>query len=78
MAKIVNAIFAKLFTPRTFWYANVAFIMSAPYLLLSFYIFAIHLHGANLCKSVFSSSESCQTVNPVIKAPRGSFFHFLP
>ena len=51
-------------------------LSSLPHIYLSFYIFAIHLHGANLCKSIFSSSESCQTVNPVIKTPRVVFSTF--
>ena len=49
----VNAPFAWLFTPpRLFWYANVSFTIFPPYLLLSFYIFATYLQGANLCKSI--------------------------
>ena len=35
-AKMVDATFAKLFTPLVFWYANVAFTIFAPYLLLVF------------------------------------------
>ena len=42
-AKMVNATFAWLFTPPVFWYANVVFTIFAPYLLLSFYIFATYL-----------------------------------
>ena len=42
-----------IYTPRLFWYANVSFTIFAPYLLLSFYIFATYLQGANLCKSIF-------------------------
>ena len=42
-----------IYTPSVFWYANVSFTIFAPYLLLSFYIFATYLRGANLCKSVF-------------------------
>ena len=34
-------------------YANVAFTMFAIYLLISIYIFATYLQGANLCKSTF-------------------------
>ena len=40
---MVNATFAWLFTPPIFWYANQAFTIFAPYLLLSFYIFATYL-----------------------------------
>ena len=42
-----------IYTPSLFWYANVSFTIFAPYLLLSFYIFATYLKGANLCKSIF-------------------------
>ena len=42
-----------IYTPSVFWYANVSFTIFAPYLLLSFYIFATYLRGANLCKSIF-------------------------
>ena len=42
-----------IYTPSLFWYANVSFTIFAPYLLLSFYIFATYLQGANLCKSIF-------------------------
>ena len=42
-AKMVNATFAQLFTPPVFWYANVAFTIFAPYLLLCFYKFATYL-----------------------------------
>ena len=52
-AKMVDAKFAKLFTPPVFWYAGVAFTIFAPYLLLSFYIFATYLQEANLGKSIF-------------------------
>ena len=34
---------------------NVAFTIFAIYLLLSIYIFATYLQGANLCKSFFSA-----------------------
>ena len=52
-AKVVDTKFAKLFTPPVFWYASVAFTIFAPYLLLSFYIFATYLQEANLGKSIF-------------------------
>lgn len=42
--KMVDAKFAKLFTPPVFWYV---------YLPLSFYIFATNLQGANLGKCIF-------------------------
>ena len=35
--------------------SKVAFILFAIHLLLSIYIFATYLQGANLCKSIFSS-----------------------
>ena len=38
------------------WYANIAFTIFAPYLLLCFYKFAAYLQGANLLKSIFSFS----------------------
>ena len=41
-----------IYTPSLFWYANMSFTIFAPYLLLSFYIFATYLQGANLCKSI--------------------------
>ena len=40
------------------WYANLAFTIFAPYLLLAFTFFATFLQGANLGKSIFSSSKS--------------------
>lgn len=42
-----------LYTPRIKWYANVALIIFAPDLLLSFCILTTYLPCANLCKSVF-------------------------
>lgn len=42
-----------LCTPRIKWYANVALIIFAPDLLLSFCILTTYLPCANLCKSVF-------------------------
>ena len=39
-----------------FLYANVTFTIFAMYLHLSIYIFATCLQGANLSKSIFSSS----------------------
>ena len=47
------------FTPpwvTVFRYANVALTIFAIYLLLTIYMFATYLQGANLCKSIFSSS----------------------
>ena len=41
-----------IYTSSLFWYANMSFTIFAPYLLLSFYIFATYLQGANLCKSI--------------------------
>ena len=38
--------------------ANVTFTMFAINLLLSIYIFATYLQGANLCKSIFSPHVS--------------------
>ena len=35
----------------------VAFIIFTPYVFLGFHIFATYLQGANLCKSIFSSSR---------------------
>ena len=61
MANMVNITFAMLFLTPCFWYANVAFTIFAIYLLLSIYIFATYLQGANLCKSIFSSSDRCLT-----------------
>ena len=56
--KMANSTFASLFTILWFWYANVTFIIFALDLLLSFCIFATGLQGANLCKSIFSPSDS--------------------
>ena len=56
MATMVNATFAYRKTVTqggvNNW-ANDAFAMFAVYLLLSIYIFATYLQGANLFKSVF-------------------------
>ena len=35
------------------WYANLAFTIFVPYLLVAFTFFATYLQGANLCKSIF-------------------------
>ena len=40
------------------WYANLAFTIFAPYLPLAFTFFATYFQGANLGKSIFSSSKS--------------------
>lgn len=56
-AEMVNATFAWLFAPSVFWYANVAFIIFAPYLFLSFYIFATYLKRGNLPANPILSSS---------------------
>ena len=77
MAKIVNAIFAKLFTPPTFWYANVAFIISAPYLLLSF-TFLRYICMEQICANPFFRPVKVARLWTSYKSSTGSFFHFLP
>ena len=55
-----------IYTGPVFWYANEAFTIFAKYSLLSIYIFARYLHGANLCKSIFSSSKSHAREKPLL------------
>ena len=57
MAKMVMPHLPSYLHPPVFWFANVAFTIFVICLLLSIYISATLLQGANLGKSIFSSSE---------------------
>ena len=65
-----------IYTP-TFWYANVAFIISAPYLLLSF-TFLRYICMEQICANPFFRPVKVAILWTSYKSSTGSFFHFLP
>ena len=75
MAKIVNAVFAKLFTPPTFWYANVAFIISA-HIYSSVLHFCDTFAWSRFVQIHFFVQWKLPDCEPVIKAPRVVFSTF--
>ena len=63
--------------PPTFWYANVAFIISAPYLLLSF-TFLRYICMEQICANPFFRPVKVARLWTSYRSSTGSFFHFLP